>query len=55
MILWNKLFKLVYINPGPPCGSTFLVEFISRNPFMHVISVNRSMVRQRKQNYGKGY
>ena len=25
MKLWNKLFKLVYINPGPPCGSTFLV------------------------------
>ena len=23
--LWNKLFRLVYINPGPFCGSTFLV------------------------------
>ena len=25
MKLWNELFKLVYINSGLPCGSTFLV------------------------------
>ena len=23
--LWNKLFRFVHINPGPFCGSTFLV------------------------------
>ena len=26
--LWNKLFRLVYIHPGPFCGSTYLVIII---------------------------